>query len=152
MKKKIVIALCLLAILLVMISGTYALYKSSGSGNASMVAATWSVSLVGDDDDIELTSGSTEQEYLLTVKNDSEVSVSYIIKITNLPDGVKVKLDTGSYREESNNEIIFDDDRELLINGITQRNHTLTFTAPLDSVEVSNQKIKIDVIFKQKTN
>lgn len=152
MKKKIIIALCLLIMSFAIITGTYALYKSSGLGSANMTAATWNVSLLGDNDDIELTSGSTEQEYLLTVKNESDVSVSYIIKITNLPDDVKVKLDTGTYIKETNNEVIFDDDKELLITGTTQRNHTLTFTAPLDTEEINNQKIKIDVEFKQKTS
>ena len=152
MKKKRLVVLCLLIISLAIITGTYTLYKSRGIGSANMTAARWNVSLLGDNDDIELTSGSTGQDYLLTVKNESEVSVSYVIKITNLPDGVKVKLDTGSYQEEINNEVLFDDDRELLITGTTQRNHVLTFSAPLDTEEIVNQKIKIDVEFKQKVS
>ena len=150
MKRKIIIALCLIVISFVFITGTYALYKSIGLGNANVTAARWNVSLIGNNDDIELTSGNSEQDYLLTVKNESDVSVSYVIKVTNLPDDMKVKLDTGTYQQEINNEVVFDDERELLITGATQRNHILTFTTPLDADEINNQKIKIDVEFKQK--
>ena len=152
MKNKIFLVVIGLALTLLLISGTYAVFKSSGSGEATISAATWSVSLIGNNDDIDLTSGSTEQGYLVTVKNESEVSVTYSIKVTDLPDDVKVKLDTGEYKPEEDNEVIFDNVGELLINGTTQRNHTLTFTAPLDAGEVNNHKIKIDVEFKQKTS
>ncbi len=152
MKKKIILGALVLLLGALFISGSYALFKSSGSGQANISAATWSVSLIGNDDDIDLTSGSTEQGYIVTVKNESEVSVTYSIKVTNLPDDVAVKLDTGQYKSEEDNEVIFEDVGELLINGTKQRNHTLTFTAPIDAGEVSNHKIKIDVEFKQKTS
>ena len=149
MKKKKIKLIIIIILLCSFISVSYAIYRSSTSGTATIQGASWSVSTSGNNDTINLTSGSTQQAYTLTVNNNSEVDVSYSISLSNLPDGVKVKLDNNSYVQEDNNQITFNDINALFVNKTTTRNHTLTFTSILDAEEVSNQQISINVLFKQ---
>ena len=79
------------------ISITYATYRFKTNGSGSIENASWDVSLIGNEDDIELISGNNEQAYLITVNNNSEVDITYSITITDLPDNVEVKLDNGEY-------------------------------------------------------
>ena len=148
-KKLIIIAILFLSAF--SISLTYSALKNTSTGTGTINGASWSVSMVGNNDDIELTSGNTEQAYLLTVNNNSEVNVSYSIKLTNLPDDVRVKLDSNSYVSETNNEITFENAGSILY-GANPVNHTLTFTAPLDAPEITNQNFNISVEFKQTLN
>ena len=152
MKNKILIVLITLFLTLFLISGTYALFKSGGGANANISAATWSVSVIGNNNDVNVTTGTEGQGYELTVKNDSEVSVVYTITITNLPTGVSVKLDDKAAIEEDNHTVTIDNAGELLISGPRQKVHTLLFSAPLDTEEVTNQTVNISVDFKQKVN
>lgn len=130
------------------ISITYATYRFKTNGSGSIENASWDVSLIGNEDDIELISGNNEQAYLITVNNNSEVDITYSITITDLPDNVKVKLDNGEYIKEVNNKVVFEDVGTILY---TQgsKNHTLTFTAPLDTEEIESQDFNINVEFKQ---
>lgn len=148
-KKQLIIPLLLYCFF--SISITYASYKNKTNGNGSVNGASWQVSFVGNNEDISIVSGNTEQSYVITVSNNSEVDVLYSIKITNLPNNTKVKLDNGSYIEEENNEIVFENVGTILC-GENPKNHTLTFTASLDAEEVQNQNFNIKVEFKQKLN
>ena len=148
MKKKILMFLPFL--MLIFISFTYAFYKNKANGNGIIEGATWSVDASGNNSAIILTSGITEQDYTLTVTNNSEVNVTYVIKITNLPDGVFVKLDDGTYVEEVNNKITFSSG--LTLNYNKEKTHTLTFKASANANEVTNQNFNINVEFKQKIN
>ena len=148
--KKIVIFIVLLFIAIFSVSHSYAMFRSNSSSTATISGATFSVSATSNDTSMSLTAGSTEAVYTLNVKNNSEVNVVYTIELTNLPTGMKVKLDSGSYVTESNNKITFTDVGNLMVGGTTTRNHTLTFTAPLNSTEVSDQQANINVEFRQK--
>ena len=129
-----------------------AIYKNSGTGDAEAVTAAWSVSATSNDTTIDLIAGTQVATYSLTVNNDSYVNVIYSIQLSNLPSNIQVKLDTGSYVTESNNSITFSNVGELQYSGTTQRTHTLTFSTPLSSSEITNQSININVIFAQKIN
>lgn len=148
MKKRIIIILIVVAINSSVLF-THALFRQSVTGTGTLSAATWSVSSTGGSDSISLTAGST-QTYTLTVNSNSEVDVDYSIELTNIPNGVQVKLDSGSYVTAVNNTVTFDNAGELLYGISTTRNHTLTFTSPLDQTEVSNQNVSVNVNFVQK--
>jgi len=148
MRKKILIAIVLL-VLSFGIPFTYSMYRNRASGTASLQGATWSVSINGNNDDINLIPGYTEQEYTLTVTNSSEVDVVYSIEITNIPSGMMAKLDSGEYQSATNNKITFTNAGTILYGG-NPVNHTITFKAGSDAPEVISQNINIDVEFKQK--
>lgn len=150
--KKLVLMIILTIITSFFISFSYSIYRSNAGASATVTGATWSVSTSGNNETINLTSGTTEQEYTLTVNNNSEVDVTYSIILTDLPSGLKVKVDSGEYVEEENSEIRFNNVGNLIVGGTTTRNHTLTFSSILDSEEVTNEEININVEFKQKLN
>ena len=145
-----IIIVLLLAIINGSVLFTYSSYKSTKTGSASIQGASWSVTSSGDKSSITLTAGVSEQTYTLNVQNGSEVDVKYSIVLSNLPAGVKVKLDNGSFVTESSNTVTFSNAGELLYGGTTSRNHTLTFSVPITSSEVSNQNVPIKVQFAQK--
>ena len=60
-----------------------------------------------------------------------------------------VKLNGGSYVEEINNQVVFNNAGTILYNA-SPVNRTLTFKALLDANEVTNHNFNIDVEFKQK--
>lgn len=150
MKKKLVIVLVIIT-LTFLSAFTYSMYRIKSSGTGSISGASWSVSMAGTNDNIVLTSGSTEQAYVLTVTNNSEVDVIYSIELNNLPSGMTVKLDNGEYVQETNNKITFNNAGTILY-GASPVNRTLTFSSILDAEEVTNQDFNIDVTFKQKLN
>ncbi len=148
MKKKIILSI-LIIVLVFFVSYSYARYKTTSSGASIIRGASWSVNTSGNDS-LNLTAGSSTN-YTLTVTNNSEVDVVYDIELSNLPSGIKVKLDSGSYVTESSNKITFSNAGTLLY-GASPKNHTLTFTTDIDSSEVTDKSVKIDVKFKQKLN
>ena len=152
MKKKLTIVVVILLVIVVATIShhTYAMYRSKSTGTATISTATFSVEAISNTTSINVTAGSTEAAYALTVKNNSEVNVTYTIQITNLPSGMKVKLDSGSYVTESSGTITFSNVGDLMVGGTTTKNHTLTFTTPLSSSAVSAQQANINVEFKQK--
>jgi len=59
--------------------------------------AGWSVDVSSSDsNNMTLDAGESAQTYSLTVTNNSEVVSSYIIKVSNIPAGVKIGLDIAS--------------------------------------------------------
>lgn len=150
MKNKLIIT-AILFLIAFSISLTYSTLRNKSKGNGIIDSASWSVSLAGSNDNIEITSGNAEQSYVITVDNSSEVDVLYSIKLTDLPNDVKVKLDNNSYMDVINNEIAFENIGTLLY-GSSPKNHTLTFAAPLDANEITNKDFNINVEFKQKLN
>ena len=133
----------------ILIPNSTSRYQKSKIGNWQTPVALWSVSTSSNDDNINLIAGSTTT-YTFTVNNDSDVSVTYSIEISNLPAGVQAKLDDGSYIPVSNNKIVISPAGELGFSGTTQKTHTLTFNTPLSTNEVSDQPVDIEVTFAQK--
>lgn len=150
MKKKIIIILLIVGINSSVLF-THALYRNTVTGNGTLSAASWSVSSTGGSSSIVLTTGST-QTYTLSVSSNSQVDVGYSIELTNVPNGVQVKLDSGSYVTASNNKVTFNNAGNLLYGGTTSRTHTLTFTSPISQAEVSNQNVSVNVNFVQLLN
>lgn len=157
MKKKILKILLLMIVLLLAsyTIKTFAIFRKFGSGTGSFNAATWNVSRSQSQsgDSIDISPGSTTDDYILTVQSSSEVDVVYSIIISNLPSGVEVDLDnSGHYYiptdgtltiQTANTVINYNDD-------IKTKTHTLTFRATSGASLVAEQEIDIDVEFKQK--
>ena len=155
MKKKAIIVLFLVVILMLTFCSmdTFAIFRKLGSGTGTLDAATWSVtrSQSQSGDSIDLTAGTTTDDYILTVQSNSEVDVVYSIIISNLPTGVEVDLDnSGNYRTPTSGTITIDQAGEIYYNdAVKTKTHTLTFRATSGATVVSDQSINIDVQFKQ---
>lgn len=84
----------------------------SGSGNSNI--AKWNVSLDTSDnesDTLSVTAGTTNPSYTLKLTSQSETKAAYSIILSNLPNGLQVKLDEGEYQTQSNNTITFNNVR-----------------------------------------
>ena len=155
MKKKILKILLLMIVLLLAsyTIKTFAIFRKFGSGTGSFNAATWNVtrSQSQSGDSIDISPGSTTDDYILTVQSSSEVDVVYSIIISNLPSGVEVDLDnSGNYRTPSSGTITINQAGTINYNdSVKTKTHTLTFRATSGASTVSNQSINIDVQFKQ---
>ena len=155
MKKKSIKPILLIVLLTIVFCAvqTFAILRKSSSGSGSLDTATWSVtrSVSQSGDSIDITKGSTTDNYILTVQSASEVDVIYSIIISNLPTGVEVDLDnSGNYRIPDNGTVIISPAGTINYNdSIKTKNHTLTFRATNAATPVTDQEIDIDVEFKQ---
>ena len=151
-KYKYIYVLLIFIISLVILTSSFALFKSASSADMNVELADWHVYLLDVDqpENINIISGVTNNTYNLRVKSLSDVSVGYDIVLTNVPDGVQVSLDGEEFVEANNHTITFEEAGEIDVNDETKiRDHVLEFKAPLGTTEVSNVSVNIDVIFKQ---
>lgn len=155
MKKRITITVIVLVVMVFFIIPlTKAIFKNAATTAGTLTAATWSVELnqTGLSDSVTLISGVDTQTYTLKVRNDSEVDIVYDIEISNVPSGVKIKIDQDVNYEtpDANNKITFTDAGSIAysVNG-TENTHTLTFTSEVGTAVVSNRQLTVKVIAKQ---
>ena len=114
--------------------------------------ARFSVNATGNNSNISMIAGNggSSLTYTVTITSTSEVATDYSIILTNVPTGVKVKLDNGSYMSETNNEISFNNVGTFVPNDSNStRTHTLTFMAEIGTATQSNSSIGLDVVFTQ---
>ncbi len=130
---------------------TLAKYTGTISKTGTNTVAKWYVSADNEitSKNISIVAGGSPQEYRLEVEDDSEVSFKYKIIISNIPNDITVALDNGTPREPSNNTLIFDAGEFKTNTTPKTREHTLSFNAPVESNEVSNRSITLDVVFVQ---
>ena len=130
---KIKIRIILIAITaLIFVYSSFAIYKNNSRANLLTTAATWDVSL--------------------NITSQSEVDMLYNIVIDDLPSGVSVKLDNGSFIPESSGEVIFNNAGSILYSDVNKtKTHTLTFKAASGTSYVANEEININVITRQVT-
>ena len=133
-------------------STVLATYVSSIQGNTTTSIANWNVSIDTTNnagDTIGVNSG-VAASYLIDVISDSGVAVNYSIVLSNVPDDLEVKLDSGSYVTPTNNEIIFSGASLAFSAGSSATHtHTLTFNDPISSANDGSYSVDIDVIFIQ---
>jgi hypothetical protein len=132
------------------IPSTLGIYKRATSSSQILNLADWSVDLdqTGVTGSVQVTEGDANgSTYTLNVVSDSEVDVIYDITISNIPSGVLVKLDAGSYAPE-NSTVTFTNAGTILY-GDGPNTHTLTFKANTGATLVSNRTINVDVDFRQ---
>ena len=66
--------------------------------------------------------------------------------------GMVAANSTPIYTITVNNQVTFSNVGELNYTNTTSRNHTITFNSTLNSNAITNQNIRIDVLFEQKTS
>ena len=153
MKKKMLFALIFVVMIFAIVATTFAIFRGSSSATGSIRAATWSISRSQSEsgDSLEIVPELSTDVYNLTVTSGSEVDVTYTIIISNLPSGVEVALDNGTYQTPTSGTVRISN-AQTVINyndAVKTKNHTLTFRATSSAQAVSDQEIDIDVEFKQ---
>ena len=124
--------LCAMLITSHMTGGLYARYHFGATGNSTASVAKFSVSCSSSDDNTTKTLEIGSEEtvtYSFTVTNTSDVTIQYTITIENLPQGVNVSGNSGTF---------------TLKYGASE-NHTLTFKATDSAAEVTEQKVSIKI-------
>ena len=123
--------------------------------NSSVDVAKWDVAIGGqseqtEDDKVAIVAGDgSEAVYDLVVKNDSDVATGYLIKLSNIPEGVKVRLDNGQPTEATDGKITFSQNGQELAPH-DQMTHKMKFGAILATEAMVDRNISVDVIFTQK--
>ena len=156
MKKRITktLILCIVIIIVSYAVHTFALMRSSNNISGSVDAATWSVtrSHSQSGDSINVYKGGATDSYTLTVQSNSQVDVLYKIIISNLPSGVEVDIDNTGYLTPTASGTLTIENANTVINygdSTKTKTHILTFRATNGAQLVTNQKIDIDVEFRQ---
>ena len=128
---------------------TFSRYQTDGSNDASVGVAKWDVSVnqVSASNTLNIVSGdSVAQSYKIRVESDSDVTVSYNIILSNIPDEMMVSLDGGTYQTPVNNEITFTNVGIFNVTDeIREKENILYFKAPIDSDIPNTNEIDIDV-------
>ena len=134
---------------------TFAKYLNVVGANGTKDIAKWEVlydSSENDSNKLNLVSGNETgtQTYKIKVTSNSDVKASYSLVLTNVPDDVEAKVDSGSYVSSSNNKIIIENIGTINANDTNKSNtHTLKFNAPLDSQFIGENSINIEMKFVQ---
>ena len=151
-KKKI--AALILIICFFASSMILAKYASSMQSNSSSDVAAWYtiINTSGNrSNTLNLTSGETTASYEIKVVSNSEVALTYEVVLTNVPDGLEVKLDNGTYETPTNNTLTLTSNNCAFSanDSVTDHTHTLTFNDPITTSNDGTSTIGIEVIFTQ---
>ena len=144
--------ICLILITIYHTNDTMSKYSSMISGDSSARTAKWDVSIepVTASNVINMVTGSASQDYTIKVKSRSEVSSSYSIIVSNVPNDVRVSIDDGTEQTPSNNTVTFSNVGTINVgDSSNEKQHKLTFRAPLASNAVTNNQVSIQVSFTQ---
>ncbi len=157
-KRKFIVFIFLYALFLVSYFGVKSLAKfaSRVDSSGNVTVAKWAVSLIGADNqtlpNITIGDNSTNQDYNLSVTSNSEVALNYSLVINNVPDDLVVQIDHDTIHtpDTTTHKIIVNNLGSFIANDSNDtRNHTLSFSVPIDSDTITNQTLDIDVIFTQ---
>ena len=154
MKKDKNIKLIILVVILsfFVIPFSFAVYRVATNSSGDLISANWSVSLnqQGVNNYLSVIPDSYNAGYTLNVTSNSKVDVVYTVIISNLPAGIEVSFDGGSFRSQSNNTITFTDIGSILYSdSVKTKTHTLTFRALTGSTLINNREVDVDVTFRQ---
>ena len=127
------------------------------SKGGTVHVAEWSVSATAvGAESLVLDAGGNTQSYSLVVENNSEVVSTYSIKVSGIPDGIKIGLDIASESDLATpvgGEVIFSNtggDLEYAAPDNT-RTHVLTLKAESTANVTRNDvDLAIDILFEQK--
>lgn len=141
-------------VILFIIPMSYAIYRSYSTGGATIAAASWNVSLNQNNVNNNLTiipgENGTTASYTINITSNSEVDVIYTIVIENLPSGVSISLDDGSFVAANNNKVVFTDVGTILYSDANKnKSHVITIKANSNTQYVNNQEIDVNVITRQ---
>ena len=157
MQKKFTTFLLIYFVLFISYFSVITLSKYVGKINrpSSIAIAKWDVSLDTSDNSsnvLNMTIGDTNTtpSYILKITSISDTKASYSIVLSDLPDGLEVKLDNGNYQTQVNNTITFENVGYINVNDETKTKvHTLTFFVPIDSDTITESEFNVDVVFNQ---
>jgi hypothetical protein len=112
--------------------------------------AKWAVAITGcSDNGVDLVAGGDIKNCSLNVANNSEVVSSYVIEVSNIPNGVKVGLGTsGTLLTPQNGVVRFTDTGGALAMN-DNREHVLRFGADLATNAINENEITVGVLFVQ---
>jgi len=147
---KLIALICLL--ILFCIPPTLGLFKRMIGATGLINAASWNVALnqTGVDNTLQVIPDTLNASYTLNVTSTSEVDVQYTIVVRNIPSGVLVKLDNGSFQTPSNNTVTFNNAGNIYYSDVSkEKTHVLTFKANTGTTAVNNQIVSVDVDFRQ---
>ena len=147
---KLIALICLL--ILFCIPPTLGLFKRMIGATGLINAASWNVALnqTGVDNTLQVIPDTLNASYTLNVTSTSEVDVQYTIVVRNIPSGVLVKLDNGSFQTPSNNTVTFNNAGNIYYSDVSkEKTHVLTFKANTGTTAVNNQTVSVDVDFRQ---
>ena len=147
----IFLLLCLTLFTLAHINDAKSKYKSNAGGDSNASVAEWVVALdtVTEGNSFNLVTGNTNVDYTIKVKSTSQVSCNYTIIVSNVPNDINVCLDDVNEKTSSANRVIFSNVGSFIIgDGTQEREHKLSFSAPLES-SANNNQINIQVVFTQ---
>lgn len=151
-KHTIIVGLSIGIMGLLLIPFSNAIFNSSANSSKTLTTAAWSVSLNQTEisNDISIISGVDTQDFTLKVRSNSEVDAKYSIVIGNIPSGVEISLDGGTYATPSNGTITFANAGTILYSSNNKENtHTLTFRSNTGTTPVTNRELTVDVIVEQ---
>ena len=135
------------------IPSSLGIFKYTTSSTNLLTAAKWDVSLNqnGISGNVTATIGNANgASYTLKLVNGSEVDVNYSITISNIPSGVVVMINGGSYLTPQNGTVTISNAGTInYSNSPVEVTRTLTFKANNGASTVNNQPVTIDVDFKQ---
>ena len=152
MLKLAVILLCLVLITTHFTSGLYARYISRSSADTSARVALWKVGAKEGKPalTIDCSSSDLDDEYEITVTNNSEVAVKYGIVVVfteALKSGITLKMDETKVPTTTNRKEFVFTDVARLNSGNASAKHILTFTANSNDVEEDHSytfSVKVD--------
>ena len=141
-------------VILFIIPMSYAIYRSYSTVGGNIAAASWNVSLNQNNVNNNLTiipgEAGTTASYTINITSNSEVDVIYSIVIENLPSGVSISLDDGSFVAANNNKVVFTDVSTILYSDANKnKSHVITIKANSNTQYVNNQEIDVNVIARQ---
>ena len=141
-------------VILFLIPMSYAIYRSYSTVGVTIAAASWNVSLNQNNVNNNLTiipgENGTTASYTINITSNSEVDVIYSIVIENLPSGVSISLDDGSFVAANNNKVVFTDVGTILYSDANKnKSHVITIKANSNTQYVNNQQIDVNVIARQ---
>ena len=147
----IVVVLCVMASL---ISYSYAIYRSNTGPNGSIQLATWDVSLDQDEEEnyFSIVPGDSTSvaNYTLNVTSNSEVDIIYSIIIEDVPNGVSIALDNGTFVTGVNNEVIFNEVGTIDYDDVDKtKTHTLSFKAASNTQYSIEDELNVNVVARQ---
>ena len=117
---------------------TYALFKGIINSSAAMNAASYSVTLnqTQEDSYISVVAGdnTSSASYTVNITSTSEVDIIYSIIVDNVPSGVTVSLDNGSFTTPTNNKVIFANVSTINYSDVNKtKSHKQTTTGSLEN-------------------
>lgn len=125
-----------------LVINTYSKYESIINKQSEVSIAKWDINTTFSNKDLNLISGNTIDDYILTINSLSEVGYEYKIILSNVPDDILVSLNDSNYIPPDNHQIIFN---YQISTKNKYQNIILHFKPLINVPNLNNYKIKIDI-------